>query len=392
VVGSVSERAADVFDVERLDRNLDEAGIDLLLATSRHNVAYLLGGYRFFFFDVEDAIGRGRYCPILGYPRERPDDAFYLGNPLEDHQQAFEPLWVRTIELPGFPGADFAVPCARHIRELGLDRATIGIEPYFLPTEIFLQLSKHLPHARLVSAFACLEDLRAVKRADELQLIREASVRIVDSMVATFDRAQAGITTHELMEIMRQEETARGLVFDYCFTTCGPDCNRAPSTRRWEPGTSINLDSGGRYRGYVGDLARGAVLETASPLQEELLEEVDAVQMAARKAVRPGALAEELYVAAEAQLHASPNRERMDFLAHGMGLIGHEAPRITSHGPVPYPGVHAHRPLEAGMVLSIETSMRHTTEGFVKLEDTVLVVDDGFEAVADHARKWTVVA
>jgi hypothetical protein len=36
--------------------------------------------------------------------------------------------------------------------------------------------------------------------------------------------------------------------------------------------------------------------------------------------------------------------------------------------------------------------MRHTTEGFVKLEDTVLVVDDGFEAVADHARKWTVVA
>ncbi len=42
---------------------MDEAGLDVLIATSRHNVQYLLGGYRFFFFDVMEAIGTSRYLP-----------------------------------------------------------------------------------------------------------------------------------------------------------------------------------------------------------------------------------------------------------------------------------------------------------------------------------------
>jgi hypothetical protein len=45
------------FDGNLLDRLLDEAGIDVLIATSKHNIQYLLGGYRFFFFDHFDAIG-----------------------------------------------------------------------------------------------------------------------------------------------------------------------------------------------------------------------------------------------------------------------------------------------------------------------------------------------
>ena len=39
------------FDHHRLDRLMDEENIDLLLATSKHNVQYLLGGHRAFFFD-----------------------------------------------------------------------------------------------------------------------------------------------------------------------------------------------------------------------------------------------------------------------------------------------------------------------------------------------------
>ena len=45
------------FDANRLDRLMDEAGIDVLLATSKHNVQYLLGGHRACFFDYMDAIG-----------------------------------------------------------------------------------------------------------------------------------------------------------------------------------------------------------------------------------------------------------------------------------------------------------------------------------------------
>jgi len=50
---------------------LAEAGIDVLVVTSKHNIQYLFGGYRFFFFDYMDAIGVSRYLPILVYRRRK---------------------------------------------------------------------------------------------------------------------------------------------------------------------------------------------------------------------------------------------------------------------------------------------------------------------------------
>ena len=58
-----------------------------------------------------------------------------------------------------------------------------------------------------------------------------------------------------------------------------------------------------------------------------------------------------------------------------MGLVSHEAPRLTNRGPVPYDADDADRPLEAGMVVSVETTLLHPTRGFIKLEDTVVVTD-----------------
>ena len=47
------------FDAGRLDTLMEDAGIDALVVTSKHNIQYLLGGYRFFFFDHFDAISGG---------------------------------------------------------------------------------------------------------------------------------------------------------------------------------------------------------------------------------------------------------------------------------------------------------------------------------------------
>ena len=57
------------FDADRLDRLMDEAGIDVLVTTSKHNVQYLLGGHRAFFFESMDAMGLSRYLPVLVYPK-----------------------------------------------------------------------------------------------------------------------------------------------------------------------------------------------------------------------------------------------------------------------------------------------------------------------------------
>ena len=87
-------------------------------------------------------------------------------------------------------------------------------------------------------------------------------------------------------------------------------------------------------------------------------------------------------------LRTSKQHNHTHFLAHGMGLVSHEGPRLTSKGPVPYDAYDATRPLEAGMVISVETTLKHPTRGFIKLEDTVAVTENGFEAFGDTGRGW----
>jgi Xaa-Pro aminopeptidase len=121
---------------------------------------------------------------------------------------------------------------------------------------------------------------------------------------------------------------------------------------------------------------------------QDLLAEVDAIQQAAFKPIRAGVNGGEIYAAAEPVLKKSKLHNHYEFLAHGMGLVSHEAPRLTATGPVPYDDYDALRPLEAGMVVSVETTLLHPRRGFIKLEDTVAVTPQGHEIYGDRARGW----
>ena len=87
-------------------------------------------------------------------------------------------------------------------------------------------------------------------------------------------------------------------------------------------------------------------------------------------------------------LEASPHKAYTDFMAHGMGLVSHEAPRLMNNPRFSYTGYDIERPLEAGMVISVETTMNHPKRGFIKLEDTILVTPTGFESLGDGGRGW----
>src|SRR4029077_14474873 len=165
----------------------------------------------------------------------------------------------------------------------------------FLPAESYLKLTQLLPHATLVDAVVVLEELRAIKRLDELAIIREASEGIVDSMLATFRQAAHGIRTRDLAEILRREETARGLAFDYCLAATGEGFDRAPSDTQWVGGRGLSLDSGATLRGYSGDVARMASMGEPTSRMRQALAEVEAVQQAARTAVMPGHLGRNIY-------------------------------------------------------------------------------------------------
>src|SRR5690349_14481032 len=86
------------FDADKLDRLMDEAGLDVLLVTSKHKVQYLLDVERAMFFDYMDAIGISRYLPIVVYPKGRPDKAAFIGHRLEVYQRAVAPPWTPTVK------------------------------------------------------------------------------------------------------------------------------------------------------------------------------------------------------------------------------------------------------------------------------------------------------
>src|SRR6266480_8077346 len=94
------------FDADRLDRLMDEAGIDILVATSKHNVQYLLGGHRAFFFESMDAMGLSRYLPVFVYAKGEPDKAGFFGHRMENYQNEVKPLWVSELNVKSSGSVD----------------------------------------------------------------------------------------------------------------------------------------------------------------------------------------------------------------------------------------------------------------------------------------------
>ena len=384
-----AERARAIpFDAARLDALMEEARIDALVVTSKHNIQYLLGGYRFFFFDHFDAIGVSRYLPVLVYVKGDPERAAYFGHPMESYEHELNRFWVPAFSGSARMSTDGVAAAVERLKSLAPKARRIGIERAFLPADAESALRRGMPEAEFVEAQLPLERLRTVKTPEELGYLKTASDLVIDAMLAVIAGAKPGATKLDLVEALRREEVNRGLTFEYCLITAGTSLNRAPSDQVLREGDILSLDSGGNYKGYIGDLCRMGIFGEPDAELEDLLAEVDAIQQAARRPIRHGARGGDVFAAAEALTRASPHGNSLEFVAHGMGLISHEAPRLTDRGPVPYPAHDADLPLQRGMVLSIETTILHPRRGFIKLEDTVAVTDNGCEGFGDRGRGW----
>ncbi len=385
----VTKRPATApFDTARLDRLMDDAGIDVLVVNSKHNVQYLLGGHRAFFFESMDAMGLSRYLPVFVYAKGAPQKAGFFGHRMENYQNQVKPFWVSEFNVRSSGSVDVMEKAVDYLRRLGSKPKRIGIEVAFLPVNSAAVLRNAFPDVEFVDALFVLERLRLCKTPEELDMLRLASDAVIDSMAAVIKSHGAGSTKAELAEALRREEVSRGLNFDYCLVAAGSNLNRAPSDQRWEKGEVLSLDSGGNYHGYIGDVARMGVAGEPDAELVDLLGEVEAVQQAAMRPIKAGALGKEIYATANAVLHKSRIHNHTEFLAHGMGLVSHEAPRLTASGPVPYDAYDADRPLETGMVISVETTLQHPQRGFIKLEDTVVVTPTGHEVYGDRIRGW----
>lgn len=376
------------FDHKRLDRLMDQAGIDVVIATSKHNVQYLLGGHRADFFDYMDATGITRYLPVFVYLKGAPEKAAYFGHRLEKFQRENNPMWTPETQTSTAGSVDAMQKAVDYMRKAGMNPKRIAAEFGFLPFDASNVLRSAFPDADWVDALYVLERQRAKKSPDELAKLKIASEAVLASMQAVIANHGPGATKKDVTEALRREETNRGLTFEYCLITCGSSLNRAPSDQVWGKGEIMSIDSGGNYHGYIGDICRMAIQGEPDAELVDMLGEIETIQRTAFKAARAGAMGKEIYAAAEPLVQKSKHHNHLDFLAHGMGMVSHEAPRLTSHGPVPYPCEYAEMPLESGMVVSVETTLQHSTRGFIKLEDTVIVTDTGHEVYGEGLRGW----
>jgi Xaa-Pro aminopeptidase len=367
---------------------MDDAGMDVLLATSKHNVQYLLGGHRAFFFDYMDAMGLSRYLPVFVYPKGMPEKAGFFGHRLEGFQRANKPFWTSEQQTNSSGSVDVMQKATDYMRKSGIPTRRIGAEVAFLPFDSGNMLRKAFPESEIKDALFVLERLRARKSPEELAKLKIASELVIESMQAVIAKHGPGATKAELNEALRREETSRGLHFEYCLITAGTSLNRAPSDQRWEQGDILSLDSGGNYEGYIGDVCRMAIQGNPDAELEDMLGEIEAIQRAAMKVCKPGVMGSEIYAIGDKLVAKSKHHNCMHFLAHGMGLVSHEAPRLTASGPVPYDDYDAKRPLESGMVVSVETTLQHPKRGVIKLEDTVVVTDQGPVIFGEGARGW----
>jgi Xaa-Pro aminopeptidase len=385
-VGSLSGLAIP-FDPDRLDKLMDDAGLDVLLVSSKHNVQYMLGGYRFFMFDYSDAFGLSRYLPLFVYPKGRPAESAYIAYRTESYEQELGKFWAPTVKMGSRGTLDAAAMAVEHIEALQPSPRRIGVEAGFLPADAFLTVQEAMPDVELVDAVYTLERLRARKTADELAKLRTASECVAEAMQAVFAGLTPRQTKREVVQSLRNEETARGLTYEFCLITAGASLNRAPSDQALKEGDIVSLDSGGSYQGYLGDICRMGIVGEPDRELADLLAEVDGIQQAARRPIRAGALGSEIYAAVDPLVNRV-KVGKLNFVAHGMGLITHEAPRLAASTAGERATSDLDQPLEPGMVVSIETALHHPKRGFIKLEDTVAVTESGCEAYGDRGRGW----
>jgi Xaa-Pro aminopeptidase len=266
------------------------------------------------------------------------------------------------------------------LRRLG--RPRVGVEGAHLSVARFNKWSEALAPAALVCTERVIEQMRAIKDAEEIERLRRAGQMI--SAVAREARAWVVAGAAELDVAAAVDGAMRRAGFERpAFDTIvasGPNAalpHARPTPRKLAEGEGVVLDFGGIYDGYCVGLTRTLLLGRVPAQFRRMFEAVRDAQAAAIAAVIPGAAAADIDGAARRVLERHGLGAAFGHgTGHGLGLEVHEEPRIS-------PTVAAHERVQVGMVFTIEPGAYVPGVGGVRIEDDVLVVDGGSELLTD---------
>jgi Xaa-Pro aminopeptidase len=336
--------------VSRADRVAEALEVDALLITGLVNLRYVTGftgsnGMAVVGRDIRRFITDFRYVEqaaseVDGFDREQAPQVF---------DGALEDGWPDGPLRLGFDDQDVSVRRHSRLREL-------------LPDRI-----------ELVPAGGVVEELRAVKDAGEIASIT-AAAELADEVYGMLrEQGLVGRTEREVAFALETEMRRRGAEPSFESIVASAERGALPHANPTDVaiarGTLVTLDIGARLDGYCSDCTR---TWATGELPEDLAEAYALVQRAqaeALAAVRPGPEGREIDAVARDIIEAAGHGEHFGHgLGHGVGLEVHEGPRLSRTGDAP---------LVVGNVVTVEPGVYLPGRGGVRIEDLVVVTEDG---------------
>ena len=224
-----------------------------------------------------------------------------------------------------------------------------------------------------------IDRFRIVKQPRELDLLKEA-ISITDQTFAHLcEWLQPGMTEKEVQwEILRKmvELGADGTSFE-SIVASGPNSSMPhalASDRQIQAGELITIDMGARYRGYCADMTRTICLgEPAEPRAHEIYQAVLRAMRTCESGIHGGISGKDADTLARNALEDLA-KYYIHGTGHGVGLQIHESPSLS-------PRASDDELLPAGSVVTVEPGVYIPGWGGVRIEDCVLVTEDGYEVL-----------
>lgn len=270
--------------------------------------------------------------------------------------------------------------------ELGLDGESIGVEYLAMRLLEMRRIEQAFPGSLLVAVEPWLPVLRMAKDEVEVanmrravEIAERAMQRLLDDGAIRPGRTELEVAAD--LQIAMLREGGQGEAFPP-LVVAGPNSaspHAGPSQRPLAEGDLVIVDWGTAYEGYRSDITRTFVLGAPSPEMVQIHDAVLAANQSGRLAVRPGMPAQEVDRAARRAITLAGYGEYfIHRTGHGLGLETHEPPYMVEGN------LELLRP---GVTFTVEPGIYLPGVGGVRIEDDVVVTEEGSETLTTLPRE-----
>ena len=215
--------------------------------------------------------------------------------------------------------------------------------------------------------------LRTIKEAGEVRLIRRAASIAWDALHTAIIKLKPGITEQALAAILEYEMKVRGASVGFdtivCFGPNGSRNHHQPGPRRLRKNDTILIDFGAAVGGYTCDITRSFAFGKPTAEYRHAWQAVYDAQQAAIAKVCEGVHGTEVDAAAREIIKASGFPVYGHGTGHGLGLQIHEAPYLSA--------LDTKTQLKTGQTITIEPGIYIPGKFGIRIEDDILVTPTG---------------